>query len=896
MLERVRSEFLSDLASEVVQSFELIADAAERRLSEPGIGLGALANANQITSQKAQSTLKRINDENNTAYRRLRDEPAIARVVVEDEGGQRKTIYVARATRVECGVNLCSYLTPMGRLASLPVGTEEAIYLPSGERWFSVVERAILRPVRPSAGWDSRDSVVQTDWFGPITVASLRTLLEEAGFEEADLAELDKLIEADAAQANVQEGLRRQMLTAMELRDQPLLDQFQDAIFRMPLGQQIVIIGPPGTGKTTTLIRRLKQKLEYLEPEELELVESKDVRDLPHSHSWLMFTPTELLKQYVHEAFAREDVPAPDQRIRTWDDHRLELARNLLPVLKSASGGTLIMERQKQALQPATILNQIDWFEDFRGFQEAEFLKRLVRDASAIAAAKEGSDAAIGRRLADILANVRERSVLATILAITGFSDDLRRINATARDATHKRLRQILAGNVNRDHSLLEELARFAASLDEDPVDDQDEVDEVDADADVDDEEEKLIGNRAAGQAAFLRATRAKAVAQARKRTIKPASRNGRLLAWLTDRGVELPDLAPIGEILMVQQAARRLMRAPRDYVRQVPTDYRVFRRARTGEGKWYIADVLTGREITSFEVDIILLAMLRNARALLSDRALMRSLDGELPLIVEQIKGAHRNQILVDEAPDFSPVQLACMAALTSLRTESFFACGDFNQRLTTWGSRSKEQLDWVYPRLEVRPITVAYRQSRRLNELAHALVAEGDRESLGTVPEGLDNEGVPPVLGRKLADKEDLARWLASRIVEIEKFTGKLPSIAVLVNDKAELEPLAASLDEALHESNIRAVACPDGRVMGRDNDVRIFEVKHIKGLEFEAVFFIDVDRLEGEQPELFEKYLYVGATRAATYLGLTTNGSAAPKLIEDIGDMFGDNWVQT
>ena len=29
-------------------------------------------------------------------------------------------------------------------------------------------------------------------------------------------------------------------------------------------------------------------------------------------------------------------------------------------------------------------------------------------------------------------------------------------------------------------------------------------------------------------------------------------------------------------------------------------------------------------------------------------------------------------------------------------------------------------------------------------------------------------------------------------------------------------------------------------------RPNDVRVFDIQHIKGLEFEAVFFVGVDRL--------------------------------------------------
>jgi hypothetical protein len=76
----------------------------------------------------------------------------------------------------------------------------------------------------------------------------------------------------------------------------------------------------------------------------------------------------------------------------------------------------------------------------------------------------------------------------------------------------------------------------------------------------------------------------------------------------------------------------------------------------------------------------------------------------------------------VVDEAPDFSLLQLACMAALAHPRIRSFFACGDFNQRLTTWGARSIEDLKWVFSDLDIREITISYRQTRQLNELARA------------------------------------------------------------------------------------------------------------------------------------------------------------------------------
>jgi hypothetical protein len=70
-------------------------------------------------------------------------------------------------------------------------------------------------------------------------------------------------------------------------------------------------------------------------------------------------------------------------------------------------------------------------------------------------------------------------------------------------------------------------------------------------------------------------------------------------------------------------------------------------------------------------------------------------------------------------------------------------------------------------------------------------------------------------------------------------------------------------------------------------------LFDVQHIKGLEFEAVFFVGLDRLAQRYPDLFEKYLYVGATRAAMFLGMTTSAAALPDKMRALGDRFGTKW---
>ena len=77
-----------------------------------------------------------------------------------------------------------------------------------------------------------------------------------------------------------------------------------------------------------------------------------------------------------------------------------------------------------------------------------------------------------------------------------------------------------------------------------------------------------------------------------------------------------------------------------------------------------------------------------------------------------------------------------------------------------------------------------------------------------------------------------------------------------------------------------------------MGQESNVRVFDIQHIKGLEFEAVFFVGIDQLASLHPALFDKYLYVGTTRAATYLGVTCGG-ALPPAIESLRAHFGQDW---
>ncbi|KCB29231.1 UvrD-like helicase [Bordetella hinzii CA90 BAL1384] len=886
-------QHIEHVAGEALTQIDSIAAAAKSKLHDGRtLSSDALASINTMTSSSAIQKLDQISQANRESYQVLAAEPAIARVVVVDEEGEERTYYICRTTPVSGFPNLASYRAPVGRLASLAIGAE--FTLPNGTV-VEVLERAQLRPAAMADGWDSRDTVVEAEHFGPLTIESLRALLTEVAGAEVTEDILGQLLAEETVTANIVDGVRRSVITKMGLRDQPVLDQYQDEIFRLPLDKRLLILGPPGTGKTTTLIRRLGQKLDtaFLEESEQRLVETvSEAQGIAHVNSWLMFTPTELLKQYLKEAFAREGVPASDLRIRTWQDYRRELARNAFGVLRTASGGgTFVLKDSLPSLSEAALDRPIQWFDDFDAWQRNAYVQELHEAAALLHDAKSPEVESLGARLQDILVRAGDGALAATFGSLAAELPKVQALVASLKDASDGKIKAALNLQLNRNLALLDELARFIDGLQQAQTTDADEQDELDADEEEDTTAPRT--GRAAALTAYMQAVRAQARSAASKRAVSKTSRNGKIIEWLADRGLTETDRAEVGASLLVQTNARRFVNPVKRYLDGIPKRYRAFRRERQQAGSWYRNEGFEARDIHPLELDIVLLAILRAAGDLISRPNVQRDIDSPAWSALQPILGHYRNQVLVDEATDFSPIQLACMAALAHPRLRSFFACGDFNQRLTTWGARSADEMKWVFADFDIKEITVSYRQSKQLNDLARAMIrAVGGTEQNVSLPAHVDSGGVAPALLEHATDTAIVVSWLADRIREIERFVGQLPSTAIFVNAEDDVAPVAEALNEALSEHNIQVIACREGQAVGQESNVRVFDIQHIKGLEFEAVFFVGIDQLAALHPALFDKYLYVGTTRAATYLGVTCDG-ALPPAIESLRAHFGQDW---
>lgn len=919
-LDNEQKRILSEIGSQLLIALDEVAKQARTKLGGSSFGPNAQALAVGINTMvmgdwKAQRNLSAIRLRERDDLARLENEPFVARVVVrweDEEPAREETLYISRASVAGMGGEvlggkLATYGSAIGRLAEFGAGDSATILIDRRRREAVILERVRLRPARRDGQWDALDDSFE---FEPWSVAieSVRQFLEQLGrplISVEDIPDvLGELLQQDAEAELVRETLRRGVIEHIALRDQPILDRYQGEIFRLPLDRQLVLIGPPGTGKTTTLIRRLAQKRtpDALTRDESEALSAAGLDEaFKYSDSWAMFSPTELLKLYLRDAFNREGVPARDTNLRTWDKERLDLARNVLGILRSAETGRFRLDETAELLSDTSGEGVRRLYEEFAPHFESEVLNRITGSYEQLQLTddeelRKRASAAVGRRRGEGPLSVRE---LASLLeGASQLQPELRRLEEEI-EAESRRLFNRLVF----DHrGLLEELTEILPSIVR-----EERRDEEDEEEDEDDEEANLpqpqeLRSREERQraAAKILSTTLRGLARARalgRSTV--GGRAGRVVKFLGDRLPPPESLSELGARIVTRTHVRALMQAPRLFVMDAPKIYARFRRQAVKDGLLFRPDAdgpVRERRISPGETDVLIFTMLRNARRLLEESP--ASLRQPTPHDwLENIKSQYMMQVFVDEATDFSAVQLACTMELSHPRLRSWFACGDFDQRITGHGIRGGDEIEWLGRTggdvIEVKNVDIAYRQSRRLRELAAALSTQGAEGGASfRAPEYGEGADVWPLLADNHTG-DSLAAWLTDRISEVERAVGKLPSIAVFVDGEERIDPLVDLARPLLAERNIPIVGYKDGRAVGDNLEVRVFDVRHIKGLEFEAVFFVGIDGLAERLPDLFDRFFYVGASRAATYLGVTCEGHLPTNLEHVRGHFNSGGW---
>jgi len=279
--------------------------------------------------------------------------------------------------------------------------------------------------------------------------------------------------------------------------------------------------------------------------------------------------------------------------------------------------------------------------------------------------------------------------------------------------------------------------------------------------------------------------------------------------------------------------------------------------------------------------------------RALGDERATLDEEDDALILRASQLlRGELRKgkqalvyeHLFVDEAQDLAPVDLAVLLGAvravpgkegkSGLKMRSATLAGDTAQRLQMdHGFKDwREVLDDLgLSRVDVEPLRIAYRSTRQVLDVARAVLGPlADPE-----PPLAPRSGAPvechefPSPGAAVAFLGDALRPLFAR--------EPLATVAVLARhvEQADVYYEAMCMADIPNLRRIRSYE------FGFKPGVDVTEIRQVKGLEFDYVILVDVNRQSFPTDDESRHLLHIGATRAAHQLWIISTGERSELL---------------
>jgi len=730
---------------------------------------------------------------------------------------------------------------------------------------------------------------------------SIDSLLKILKLQDIEITEdTSQNVQDILEEADIVKGIRRSIIDSIYLRDQPILDEHQIKIYRSPLTSNLIITGSAGTGKTTVLINRisLATKPENLTEEEKEGIRSPGMKLLnERNENWVLYTPTDLLKMYLQQAFNKESIPAYDKTIKVWQDERMDLARNILRFLKVGDRGIFVRTHKNNFL-PSTNEEVVSYANIFQEYCWNNIIEKYIHAYHNISEYKDNYEYVQNfrnvKRYYDEI-NVNGSFDVAYLLITRLYQ--MRDEYTNFKSIVDNKLDSIVDNIYKKNSNILDEISTTLKmnSKDSDISDDELDDDTLDIDnIDVIKIKSLKKDDKARAYQQLRRAVVYYAERKARSQPITAKSINGQIIEKIkTDLATYDDQLLNIGKERLILRITNQLTAGYiQNFIRRIPNAYLEFRnKVFTDESQVYFND-LTIREvkdkkyISDHEIDILIYIILKNVSHYF-DKNRDELASPSNNSLLESIKSIYKNIVTVDESSDFNAISLGCMYYLTHPYVRSFTLTGDLMQRVTEHGITSWNDCSYFLSNYNVQSLNQVYRQSKKLLNIASMLYERFVGEKLElSVYADVENEPDPIIHKRK--NDDEYVNWIVNRIIEVYNITDGKATIALFVSDDSDIDQLYNMISEPLAENNLQVEKCKDGKILSTDSKIRIFSVEYIKGLEFEAVFFLDIDDIYLWKPNLIEKYLYVGLTRAGSFLGVTYKNKF-PETLEFIREYF-------
>lgn len=730
-------------------------------------------------------------------------------------------------------------------------------------------------------------------------------LLEEQKRQEADAhrrgviqKEINRLHDDRLILTHQQEELKqitRFIHEQGKLRFNPILDPIQNRIKTNNLydGQILVIDGGPGTGKTTTMIQRLKY-LTDMEVINEDTASGENRFNLSYKvrmlldmliktrKDWAFFSPSELLKDYLADAMNREGLADTNSRVHNWERYKPDIIRDVYGLIDPTNNSSPFIKCRDNV--SVLIYNNCDVINDFNTY----FLNLLkqIKDKFPV----------INRtdlRWITLATNIKNRFDAVDDYTISSFISlfaNLERTYSAECRVWTQRYNELIRSTslmvqaaANTDPSVREKLQELVDTSFDDEVDTSDDLA---LDDDIEDLEDESEVEAALDDAIYrsikswLRRYSYKQVNTIIKLT-KKQEKLTEILAPLCKQLEMDSRMQELGELVLFENFSKYTRGVKANLLTGLPAKYKAFRRdvLKTKKEGWnlellnLIITTRNGRQLHSQE-EALLIGFINN---------LVKSILRNLPndkikhRYIEAYQEVSRPIIGIDEVTDFSLVDIYAMISMASIEFSSITLCGDIMQRLTASGFNSWDELTSIIPKdkLKLVSLKTSYRQSTVLLDVAREMYTD----TIGQEPNYvayMKSRKVPSPLMFISRDEDSKINWIEKRIQEVYIAYGKrLPSIAIFLNDKDAIKPFVEKLEDTdfIYESSIKVVDGSGGNVLADSNQIRVYPIDVVKGMEFDVVFFHNIDSASLSS-DLVKRYIYVGVSRAAFFLGITLN----------------------
>ena len=687
-----------------------------------------------------------------------------------------------------------------------------------------------------------------------------------------------------------------------EMRYSHIVDPIQTGIMSDNLydGKTVVIKGGPGTGKTTTMIHRLayltdmyaidEDEKNQLNKYKINPTQRKQLRKaINDNRDWMFFSPSQMLKEYLADAMKKEGLTNTAEKVWNWKDYcRMVLQQNyhLLETDKSNAPFKISYLKETLFYQGADI---IDTFMNFYLDQFREIKKQLPKLKT-------------GEKVYEW--NVIAKSIKNMFDEVEGY--DLARFVSLfySLESTYGSDRTRLLRERNNLLGVLAE--KVCAILDENDKAKSEIKDIFDLTSDgllEDTTESEDFGDEE-------EVDNTKGLKDRLKKWFRPNSDNklvehelsSEIQKWLksycyckVNDDIKLSDeqsliadiLVPlienkcddeirkIGELIVFEQYAKYTRGVCSIMLNGIPARYKKFR--------GYL--IKTKYESCNLKM---LRDLMQNKQGMELHHQEQALLLGFINTLVKKIKDAalenfkhdyidaydevSRPIIGIDEATDFSICDIYAMQSLLTRGFNSLTLCGDIMQRMTDFGIKSWSELNNVVVNPKPVEMKTSYRQSKKLLEVARQLYSD----TLGEIPSYrafMKSNKVPAPLVYVEENELSKIEWISKRISEVYRAYGEqLPSIAIFVTDKGYIPRFIEYLENTpfFKEKKIKVI---DGTNASNipENHICVYSIDVVKGMEFDVVFFHNIDK-SNANVELVIRYIYVGVSRAAFFLGIT------------------------